>query len=72
MKKAAGIPHLVEVVLEFGGGVISSVVGAYLYDKLQKHKGNGIRTIVERREIHFTKSEITKVIEERIETKESK
>jgi hypothetical protein len=67
MKKGDAFPGVLTLALSFGVGVGSSVVAAYIYDKLQNHKGKEIRTLINRREIHITKSGLVKIIEEHIE-----
>jgi hypothetical protein len=72
MKKAAAYPAIITLALNVGVGVGSSLVAAYIYGKLQKHKRKEIRTIINRRETHITQSGLVKIIEERIEHEEKK
>jgi hypothetical protein len=69
-RKGANLLHFFDVAVSFGAGVGSSLVAAYIYDKLKKQKGKRIRMLVERREIHVTKSGLIKIIEERIKKEE--
>jgi hypothetical protein len=64
MRKSVGAPHAVEVILSLGRDLAVGVAGAYLYDKLKGHKGEKPRVMIEYREIHLDKGEITKIIEE--------
>jgi hypothetical protein len=72
MRKVAAYPAIITMALSFGVGVGSSLVAAYIYNKLQKHRGKEIRSLINRREIHITKSGLVKIIEEQIEREEKK
>ena len=66
VRKSFGIPRVFEVVLSVGGGIALNVASSYIYDKLKAHKDSNISIAINRREVHFDRAEITKVIEEEI------
>ena len=51
-------------IIEFGANVSASMVAAWLYEHLQKHKARKIR--INRKEITVSEGEIKKIIEESI------
>lgn len=57
----------VTVVIGFATGIPASLVAAWLYDKLKYHRSNQIS--INRREIHMSEGELTKIIEETIKIK---
>jgi hypothetical protein len=58
----------VSVIISVATGVPASLVAAWLYDKLKYHRSRQIS--IDRREIHISKGELTKIIEETIKIKE--
>jgi hypothetical protein len=66
MRKSVGAPHAVEVMLTIAGSVAVNIASSYIYDKLKSHKGDKPKMIIEYREIHIDKGEITKIIEEEV------
>ena len=66
MRKSVGAPHAVEVMLTIAGSVAVNIASSYIYDKLKSHKGDKPKMIIEYREIHIDKGEITKLIEKEV------
>lgn len=66
--KGFGTETAVTIVISVATGIPSSLVAAWLYDKLKHHRSRQIS--INRKEINFSQGEITKVIEETIKIKE--
>lgn len=66
IEKAAEVSRVIEIVLSIGRDVAVGVVASYIYEKLKAHRARHrhISMRINRREVHFDKSQITKVIEE--------
>lgn len=62
--KAFDMGKVIEFALNFGSGVSASLIASWLY---QKFNGNVTNIRINRREIHFNKGEIEKIITEEIE-----
>jgi len=58
----------VSLVIGLATGIPASLVASWLYDKLKNHRSSQIS--INRREIHISEGEITKIIEETIKIKE--
>ena len=67
MTKSFGTETAVAIVISFAAGVPSSLVAAWLYDKLKQGRSSQIS--IDRREIHFSDGKVTKIIEEAINEK---
>ena len=68
IKKDFGAPDIaVSIVVGVATGIPSSLVAAWLYDKLKHHRSRQIS--INRREVHISEGEIIKVIEETIKVK---
>jgi H+/gluconate symporter-like permease len=62
IRKDFGTDIAVSIVIGVATGIPSSLVAAWLYDKLKHHRSRQI--CINRREVHISEGEITKVIEE--------
>lgn len=68
IRKDFGTDIAVSIVVGVATGIPSSLVAAWLYDKLKHHRSRQIS--INRREVHISEGEIIKVIEEAIKVKE--
>lgn len=68
IRKDFGTDIAVSVVVGVATGIPSSLVAAWLYDKLKHHRSRQI--CINRREVHISEGEITKIIEETVKIKE--
>jgi len=66
--KGFGSETAVTIVISVATGIPASLVAAWLYDKLKHHRSNKIS--INRKELHVSEGEITKIIEETIRIKE--
>jgi len=65
--KEFGSQELQTIILTLSGGVTSSVIGAWIYDKI---KGRARKIRIERQEVELQEGQITKIIQEKIDIEE--
>ena len=66
--KGFGTETAVTIIISVATGIPSSLIAAWLYDKLKHSRSRQIS--INRKEIHLSEREITKIIEETIKIKE--
>lgn len=66
--KGLGSETAVSIIISVATGIPTSLVAAWLYDKLKHHRSSKI--CINRKEIHVSEGEITKVIEETVKIEE--
>ena len=64
VKKAFGFYETIELALSFGSGIVSGIVGNWLYEKI---KGRATILKIDRTEVQLNKGEIERVLVEKIE-----
>lgn len=60
---AEGLPEIINFVVMFGGSVAANVVANWFYDKFINRVE---KIVINRKEVHLNKDEITRVLEETI------
>lgn len=66
--KGFGSETAVSIIISVATGIPTSLVAAWLYEKLKHHRSRKIS--INRKEVHISEGEITKVIEETVKIEE--
>ncbi len=67
MHLAEGLPEIINFIVTFGSGVAAGVIANWIYDKFSNRTE---KIVINRREVHFDKEEIKRILEETIKIEE--